>query len=146
MSVNSVDWSGRTALHYAAWIDSQVCCRQLLEMGAHVAVGDREGRTPLHLAALAGATFSAKRLLLEGADPRARDSEGHTAQEELSSVSLLACCACLFLFVCLFVLTLPAHTTVQLASDPDVLEALSAKAQELDAAGRPVMEVCSFLC
>lgn len=53
-NVNSIDDSGKTALHFAATYDLDDIAKILIKHGANVNAIDRELNTPLHLAAKHG--------------------------------------------------------------------------------------------
>ncbi|MEK7735439.1 MAG: ankyrin repeat domain-containing protein [Pseudomonadota bacterium] len=75
-NVHARDAEGRTALHWAATVDSVEWVERLIKAGLAVDVRDRPGRTPLGEAAFHGHTDVARLLLKRGADPNATDSIG----------------------------------------------------------------------
>ncbi|KAI8473098.1 MAG: major facilitator superfamily domain-containing protein [Monoraphidium minutum] len=71
-----VDDNGRSALHFAAAVNSVPCVQLLLAAGADPDLQDREGYTALHMAAGYSQTPSMMALLEAGADPLLRDGKG----------------------------------------------------------------------
>ncbi|KAL9585984.1 MAG: hypothetical protein Q9212_001203 [Teloschistes hypoglaucus] len=63
--VNAMDYSGKTALHYAAQLGLYKMVRQLLRHGASARSQDNFGRTPVHTAAVEGFADVLRPLLLE---------------------------------------------------------------------------------
>jgi ankyrin repeat protein len=76
----AVDWSpdGFTALHFAAFLGSGACARELLDARADVSAVSRNAMQvqPLHSAAAAGNVEVATILLEHGADPNAEQQDG----------------------------------------------------------------------
>jgi ankyrin repeat protein len=76
----AVDWSrdGFTALHFAAYLGSGACARELLDAKADVSAVSRNAMQvqPLHSAAAAGNVEVARILLEHGADPNAEQQDG----------------------------------------------------------------------
>ncbi len=66
--INSVDASGKTALHISIEYNKIDCIKILLENNADVHIQDEEGNTPLHLAVLDESTEIMELLLENGAD------------------------------------------------------------------------------
>jgi len=81
-ALNSVDRSGRTALHVAVQGGQLGSVKQLCELGSDIETMDIRGRTPLHTAALFK-TKDAKEIVVylldRGADLEKTDNEGDTA-------------------------------------------------------------------
>lgn len=77
-TVNAVDESGQTALHFAA--DRGYCdiCEQLLKAGANPNAADLEGISVLLAAVIAGHADVACLLLKSGANPNQADMDGDT--------------------------------------------------------------------
>jgi ankyrin repeat protein len=67
---------GSTPLHIAAWAESVVLARLLIEHGADVTARNEEGLTPLHFAVLEGTVELARLLVEHGADVTTQDNEG----------------------------------------------------------------------
>jgi len=75
-NVHARDAEGRTALHWAATVNSVEWVERLIKAGLAVDVRDRPGRTPLGEAAFHGHTDVARLLLKRGANPNAADTIG----------------------------------------------------------------------
>ncbi|XP_032673983.1 ankyrin repeat domain-containing protein 39 [Odontomachus brunneus] len=79
-SVNAVDSSGYTPLHYAARNAQRQLCEVLLHHGADVNARTRYGQaTALHRAATRGRDDIVKLLLCHGADANLVDADGNNA-------------------------------------------------------------------
>lgn len=76
-SINLIDHSGRTALHYAASLGNTESCRVLVEAGADLRLQDRNGMTVAQTAASSGFKDTLVLLLqAEGVDANQRDHLG----------------------------------------------------------------------
>ncbi|CAN8071832.1 unnamed protein product, partial [Agarophyton chilense] len=71
--------SGSTALHLAAWSNTEHAAQLLLSHGANVEASSKNGRTPLMFAARRGNCNMMHALVQHGADLHARDQRGRTA-------------------------------------------------------------------
>uniref|UniRef100_A0A0K6SBA3 Ion transport domain-containing protein n=1 Tax=Chromera velia CCMP2878 TaxID=1169474 RepID=A0A0K6SBA3_9ALVE len=72
--------TGRTALHYAAYLDMSSLVRRLLERGANINTRDGKGQTPLLLAARSLSVASLRELLRsDEVDLTVIDRDGHHA-------------------------------------------------------------------
>ncbi|XP_059060456.1 ankyrin repeat domain-containing protein 39 [Achroia grisella] len=79
-TVNAVDNSGYTPLHYAARTGHIDICKILLQNNANINSQTRSGMaTPLHKAAAAGKTDMVKFLIQSGASVEMQDVDGQTA-------------------------------------------------------------------
>ncbi|CAE1314904.1 Ankyrin repeat domain-containing protein 39 [Acanthosepion pharaonis] len=79
-TVNSVDSSGYTALHYASRNGHLSTCEALVMQGANVNCQTASGKsTPLHRAAYRGHRLVVKYLLSKKANPMICDADGKTA-------------------------------------------------------------------
>ncbi|KAM0835972.1 hypothetical protein ACQ4PT_062589 [Festuca glaucescens] len=85
---NAEDAQGRTAMHFAAGLESEECLRALAEAGADVGHAERAGGglTPLHIAAGYGRATGVRALLELGADAEAPDGKGRTPLELVQEV------------------------------------------------------------
>ena len=72
------DKLGRTALHWAAQIDSEAIMALLLEKGANREAQNHLGNTPLHRTAAQGKKDTLHWLLNHGANPNAQNNQGET--------------------------------------------------------------------
>jgi len=77
--VNTLDTSGRSALHWAAMRQDSTSIETLLSLGADPNTSARNGRTPLMSACEVGDWLSVERLLLGGASLYPRTVDGWTA-------------------------------------------------------------------
>lgn len=75
---NARDSSGKTPLHWAAYVGSYHIAKMLLDYGADPNAKDWGGQTPLHLAVNRGHVDIVELLLERGADPNAQDADGNT--------------------------------------------------------------------
>ena len=75
------DWTGKTALHYAAEYGHLEIADLLLANGANVNHRDDDKATPLYFAAVGGFVELAKLLLVYGADINARDKARETPMD-----------------------------------------------------------------
>jgi len=75
------DWTGKTALHYAAEYGHLEIADLLLANGANVNHRDDDKATPLYFAAVGGFVEVAKLLLVYGADINARDKARETPMD-----------------------------------------------------------------
>ena len=75
------DWTGKTAMHYAAEYGNLEIAQLLIEAGANVRHRDFYKSTALHHAAVGGFVDIAKLLLVHGADINAKDKAGETAMD-----------------------------------------------------------------
>ena len=75
------DWTGKTALHYAAEYGHLEIAELLLANGANVNHRDDDKATPLYFAAVGGFVELAKLLLVYGADINARDKARETPMD-----------------------------------------------------------------
>ena len=79
--INASNYSGITALHYAAENNHLTAVQELLGHGASVDVPDINGRTPLYYVSVQGHADIAKELVENGADPHFIDKNGTTPLE-----------------------------------------------------------------
>ena len=75
------DWTGKTALHYAAEYGHREIAKLLLANGANVNRRDDDKATPLYFAAVGGFVEVARLLLAYGADINARDKARETPMD-----------------------------------------------------------------
>ena len=79
MPVDSVDWTGFTALQCAAMLDQTDVIHKLLQRGADVNKRDRyDGLTALHWSAMKNNTDAIRLLLQNGASTTIKDDQGLT--------------------------------------------------------------------
>ncbi|XP_049767815.1 GA-binding protein subunit beta-1-like [Schistocerca cancellata] len=76
--VRDENWSGWTALHWAAQWGHVEAVRRLVQGGAELDARDNCQSTPMHLAAFSGHTTVVKMLAASSADPNARNQWGAT--------------------------------------------------------------------
>ena len=75
------DWTGKTALHYAAEYGHLEIAKLLLANGADVNRRDEDKATPLYFAAVGSFVKVARLLLVYGADINARDKARETPMD-----------------------------------------------------------------
>ncbi|XP_067943523.1 acyl-CoA-binding domain-containing protein 6-like [Watersipora subatra] len=81
VTINSLDETGMSLLHWASDRGHLDTAALLLKRGADVNVRDFDGQTPLHYASACGHNRVAELLLDNGLDANIRDNEGFTAYE-----------------------------------------------------------------
>ena len=75
------DWTGKTAMHYAAEYGNLEIAQLLIDAGANIQHRDFDKATALHHAAIGGFVDVVKLLLVHGADINAKDKSGETAMD-----------------------------------------------------------------
>lgn len=121
-SIDSLDKSGMSALHWAVMRGHEIIVRVLLDRGADTDVFQKGMNTPLLLAAAFGHETIARLLIENGADLRASNQKGHDA---------------------VFMAVLYGHATKGL---PWVLQLLNARGMnlnEVDSAGATPLHLCA---
>ena len=79
VDVNKRNFTGFSALHWAAFSGRTECVKSLLDAGASLELQTNDGRTPLHIAASRGHLQFLKYIVSFGADLHAVSSIGWTA-------------------------------------------------------------------
>ena len=77
--LDTPDYTGRSAVHYAASKGQGIALQELLHNGASANRQDRQGKTPLHLAVEAGNSLMVKELVLAQASLEVRDRAGRSS-------------------------------------------------------------------
>ena len=78
-NINDVDSSGRSVLHWAAYMGDEEMLNAILRCGADPDLRCIAGRTPLHYSARVGAHGCVASIIDAGADLNLRDKQGETA-------------------------------------------------------------------
>ena len=121
-SIDALDKSGMSALHWAVMRGHEVVVRILLDRGADSDVFQKGMNTPLLLAAAFGHETIARLLLESGADIHARNQRGHDA---------------------VFMAVLYGHATKGLPWLLQLLNARGMNLNEVDSAGATPLHLCA---